>query len=292
MTQRIRTAAVAIAGALGLLVAPVALAAPAAAAYPAINVLFFSNGDFTSPTSEDATQIAALEEVGATVTVFNGGDGLPATWTAALAGKDALVIPESSPLLNSIVLPVESAEVIADWVSAGGILLLPTVGQENLLSLITGVDFTSVWSTVGGGGPWPFLGGDSSFPAQLSYSNGTSPINISSWTDVQYEASGPVYFDEDTDELAVGAFPVDAGIIYTLAYDWYPGTEPTDITARADWNIVQGLLLGLPVDAPAPAPQLAATGSSVEPGLYVGGAALLLLAGAAVVIVARRKAVA
>ncbi|MGX5680948.1 LPXTG cell wall anchor domain-containing protein [Schumannella luteola] len=295
MTKRIRTAAVAIVGALGLLVAPIALAAPAAAVIPATNVLFFSNGDYTDPAQEDATQIAAIEAFGITVTTFDGGDGSDVAWDAALTGMDALVIPESDVLLNSPVMSSAAAAVIGGFVNDGGLLFLPTENQEELISLITGVDFTSVWNTTSSSGPWPFAGPpEEGYPTELGYSNGTYTVDVSGWGPDQFTASFPVYYNGDTDEAAIIGFPVGDGTIYTLAYDWYPGDEGEDAPNRAVWNEVLGLLLGYETvaPAPAPAPELAATGSSVEPGLYVGGAALLLLAGAAVVIVARRKAAA
>lgn len=295
MTKRIRTAAVAIAGALGLLVAPIALAAPAAAA-PLTNVLFFSNEDYTEPGpyGEDETQIAALEALGRVVTVFDGGDGSATAWTAALAGQQALVIPESSEIFDTPVLSVAAADVIADFVAGGAVLLLPTEYQADLLSHITGVDYASVWITnEGSNSPWPRAFADESFPEQLAYSNGTYPVNVSLWDEEHYAAAFPVYYDFETGDLAVGGFPVGTGVIYTLAYDWYPGEDGDDVANRAVWNVVMGLLLDAepaPGPVPVPQPELAATGSSVDTSIYIAGAAMLLLAGAAIIATSRRKA--
>lgn len=278
MTSRLRSASLALAAAAGLLIAPLALASSASAA-PVSNVLFFSNDDYTDIEEEDLTQIAALQASGATVTAFDGGDGSAAAWTAAIAGKQAVVIPESSSIFESAALSAEAADVLKAFVAGGGTLLLPTEYQAPLLSYITDVDYASVWSTGGDSeATWPLALDDPAFPAELGYSDGTYPIFTSEWADVHYNASFPVYYNGETEEGAVIGFPVGTGFIYTLAYDWYPGDEETDIANRDLWNIVQGLLLPFVDVAPAPAPQLADTGAPLESSVLVAGAALLLMA--------------
>lgn len=291
MTSRIRTAALAVVTALGLVAAPIALAAPAAAA-PLTNILFFSNDIYTDVAEEDATQIAALEAVTGVVTVFDGGDGSAEAWTTALAGQDALVIPESAEIYNTPVLSVAAADVIGAFLAAGGVALFPTEFQADLLSYLTGVDYATGWVTSDGSGdPWAYSGSDPAFPAELGYSDGTYSVDVSAWGPDQFDNSFPVYYNGDADFFAVAGFPVGDGVIYTLAYDWYPGDEGDDAANREVWNVVQGLLLGLvaPAPAPAPAPELAATGSSVDTNVFLAGAAMLLLAGAALVVT-RRKA--
>lgn len=291
MTKRIRTTIVALVGALGLLVAPIALAAPAAAAMVS-NVLFFSNDDWTDPDQEDATQIAGLVAAGATVTTFDGGDGSAAAWAAQIAGKQVVVFPEfDSGIVGSDVLSVEALDVIADFVSAGGVLFLPSEYSDGIITDLTGVDFSTGWVNSGGSGPWPYSGEENpAFPESLGYSDGTYPVGVGTWGPDQFDASFPLYYDGEADEFVVAGFPVGEGVIYVFAYDWYPGVEGDDEANRAEWNIVMGLLLPF-IEVPDPVqPQLAATGSSVDAGVLIAGALLLLVAGVAIIATPRRKA--
>lgn len=291
MTKRIRAAIVALVGIVGLLFAPIALAAPAAAAMVS-NVLFFSNDDWTDPDEEDATQIAALVAAGATVTTFDGGDGSAAAWAAQIAGKQVVVFPEmDSGIVGSAVLSAEALDVIADFVSAGGVLFLPSENAEEIISELTGVDFTTGWVNVETPGPWPYAGPENpAFPESLSYSDGTYPIGVGTWGPEQFGASFPVYYEEETEEAAVAGFPVGDGVIYAFAYDWYPGMSDSDVTNRAQWNIVMGLLLPFVEVADPPKPELAATGSSVDQSILGAGAVLLLIGAAAIIATSRRKA--
>lgn len=292
MTSRLRSASLALAAAAGLLIAPLALASSASAA-PVSNVLFFSNDDYTDVDDEDATQIAALQASGATVTTFDGGDGSAAAWTAAIAGKQAVVIPESGNILGTAVLSTEAAGVLKAFVSGGGTLLLPTSYQVELLSYLTDVDFTSSWTTLNDGeATWPLAIDDPAFPAEIGYSDGTYPVDVSEWNEAQFAASFPVYYNGETQEGAVIGFPVGTGVIYTLAYDWYPGEDESDIVNRDLWNTVQGLLLPFVDVAPAPAvvPTLADTGAPLESSVLIAGAALLLMGTVALTVSARRKA--
>ncbi|MGX5680947.1 LPXTG cell wall anchor domain-containing protein [Schumannella luteola] len=296
MTQRIRTAAVAIAGALGLLVAPVVLAAPAAAA-PLTQVLFFSNDLYTDVDQEDAAWIAALEASGATVTVFDGGDGSATAWATALTGQQVLAFPEHSDELFNNAIKEDGANSIASWVAAGGLILASSDYDFILTSVVTGIDYTDV-PDYGADfyGPWPRL--TDFFPGApdaLESANGTTAYNSFFWTAEQLSIYTPLYAVDDPanedNSWVSGLFRAGAGGVIYLGYDWYPDEEELEL--QAVWNAYVEAILeaGLPPVAP-PAPQLAATGSSVDSGLYIGGAALLLLAGAAVVIVARRKAAA
>lgn len=295
VTSRLRTASLGLVAAAGLLVAPLVFATAANAAVVS-NVLFFSNEDYTDVTEEDATQIAGLEGQGATVTSFNGGDGSAAAWTAALADKQALVIPESDDIFDTAVLSIDAAAVIKAFVSGGGVLLLTTSYQAPLLSYITDVDYTSVWDTVGGE-VWPLALDDAAFPAELGYSDGTYPVDISLWGEAQFNASFPVYYDDEANTGAVIGFPVGTGNVYTLAYDWYPGFDGDDEANRAVWNTVQGLLIPFievadPAVLPAAVPVLPETGVASDSPFWAVGAALLLMGAVAVTVTARRKATA
>lgn len=279
MTSRMRIAALAIAAATGLLVAPLALAASASAAVPSqAKILFFSNDSYTDPDEEDATQIAVLEETGATVTVFDGGDGTGEAWAAALEGQDVLVIPESTEIYLTAVFDADAANVLYDFVFNGGRVILPTIYQPQLLSFLTALDYTSVWGTTDSSAPGVLQVDDPSLPATVTYSNGTYPvISFDTWSAELTAAVTPLYTDETGTLLHAAQWTVGSGTISVLAYDWYPGDEPEDIAGRALWNQLLQALTNVPV------PQLAATGSevTVAPALAAFG---LLLLGAVVVV--------
>ena len=97
MTRSLRSVAI---GAVLAVVATPFLALTAATAAPGDDVLVFSNPNVvdTSPAAVEGelrNVVAALEDIGFAVTEFDGGDGSAAAWTAALAGIESVVFPES-----------------------------------------------------------------------------------------------------------------------------------------------------------------------------------------------------
>jgi hypothetical protein len=289
MTARLRTAALAMAAAAGLLVAPIALASSAAAApVPSqAQILFFSNPDVTDQVEEDPTQIAALEEAGNTVTVFDGGDGTAAAWSAALAGKDALVVPETdddggNQLYPGPYLDGGAADVVYDFLYGGGRVVLPTAYEPELLSFLTMVDYTAVWNVNDSTGPWLLEGADPALPAQLENANGTYPVlTFDTWSPEQLAAVTPLYVSEDGTELAAASWTVGAGTVSVLAYDWFP--DEGEAAVRAPWNVLLQYLVNVPV------PQLAATGAPIAPTTLALAAALLVLGAAAAGVTAVRR---
>jgi hypothetical protein len=285
MTARLRTAALAVAAAAGLLVAPIALAGSASAAPANVSqVLFFSNDTYTDPDDEDATEIAGLQAGGATVTVFDGGDGTGAAWSAALAGKHALVVPESSALFGSPILDDAGEDALFAFVNGGGKLVLPTENQEELISFLTGVDYVSVWSFDETGDPAFLQVENPAFPAQVTFSDGTYPVvGIDAWNPEQLAAVTPLYLSEDGLQLHAGQWTVGAGSIYVLAYDWYPGDDEGDEEGRALWN---QLLQAITYVAAA---ELADTGIEASWPVLTGALALLVLGGAAFGVARTRR---
>ena len=284
MKTRIHTVALAVTAA-ALVAAPLAIAAPAAAA-PAPNtakVLFFSNDSYSDPDGEDPTQIAALEEGGATVTVFDGGDGTGAAWSAALSGQDFLVIPESESIFDSPVLDDDAEDVLFAFVDDGGQIILPTLYQPELLSFLTGLDYTAVWSTSHERDPGLLQVDNPAFPAEVLYSDSTDVVDdLGTWGPDLLDPLTPLYLAEDGLSLYAGQWTVGAGTITVLAYDWYPGDEPEDIAGRATWNqLLQAIVY-------VPGPQLAATGLEVSPVAFAALGVLVLGSGA--LLLARRTA--
>ncbi len=285
MTSRLRTGALALVAVAGLLLAPLAMAGSAAAAVPSqAKILFFSNSSYTDPANEDLTEIAALQEPGNTVTIFDGGDGTGPAWAAALAGQDVLVIPESSQLYLTPVFSAAAADVLYDFVFNGGRLILPTSIQSQLLTFLTGLDYASVWQTDETHDPGFLVVDDPNLPASVTYSDGTYPvINPSAWSEDMLEALTPLYVSEDGQQLHAGQWTLGTGTITVLAYDWFNGQTAEDIAGRALWNQLLQALTNVPVPA-----QLAATGSEA-PVAPVFAAAGLLLLGAAGIVVARSR---
>jgi hypothetical protein len=183
MTSRIRNAALALIGVVTLVAAPIGLAGSASAAETVpsqAKVVFFSNPLFTDPVEEDATEMAAITQTGATVTVFDGGDGSGTAWAAALAGQNALVIPETiNNLWLSSALAADGVDAILDFLVGGGKVVLSTRIHPALLSYLSGVDYATGY-TLGGSSPWPLVGTNPALPAELTYSDGTYPIDSTS----------------------------------------------------------------------------------------------------------------
>lgn len=295
MTSRIPRIATALLAALALVTVPLLTATSASAATATThNTVFFSNGAFTDPAEEDATMIGALSDAGIPVTVFDGGDGSASAWIAALAGNGVLVIPESStsvyePGGTSAMSDAAAAAVLA-FVTAGGTLILGANDNSTLLSYLTGLNYASVWSKGGSGGPWDLQIVNPDLPAQVTYSDGTYPVvNFNLWSVDLLDGVLPLYVGDGGNELASGVFPVGVGAVLTLAYDWYPGEDESDISGRDLWNqvLVQGAV-GVPGVAPA-APALANTG--IDTTIFVTGALGLLMLGAAALIVTRTRRV-
>lgn len=305
MTRSLR--AVAIGAALAVVATPF-LALTAATAAPGQAVLVFANGAVSddSPGSEIDQTIAGLEANDATVTTFDGGDGSAVAWTAALTDIDVLVFPEieggdpyyepgGTPWISD-----EAVAVIAAWTEAGGdIILMGTMGSNApafLLDAISGLDFSSVWSTSDGGTPLQLVDTDSGLPVELEYADGTYPIiDVASWPEALLATLTPIYTTSDGTGLGVGRWTLGEGSFSYYAWDFYPwfdGEELSEENAAilADWYTALGELLTLaldPVVVPAApeAPQLAATGFDAT-GVVVGG--MLLLAGGALLVLRRR----
>lgn len=293
MTSRLRAASLALIATVGLISAPLLVAGVATAAVPSTTpILFFSNDLWTDVSDEDATMHAALAETGATITTFDGGDGSGAAWSAALTGNQVLVIPESD-IFNpggTAIMSVDAATAVKAFVVAGGRVLLGSGDNSDLLSFITDIDYAAVWSGTGGSS-WDLQIIDPTLPATLTPSNGTDPIGgFDTWSPELLAGVVPLYVDAAGTQLAVAQFPVGAGFVGYFAYDWYPGTDPEDISARALWNVVLQALANVPATPAEAEPALAATGVDSSIALTAGAGFLLLGATALVLMRTRRVA--
>ena len=278
MTHRNRLIAAATAVAAAFL-APLLIAAPAAALTTGDDVLFYSNGTFTDVTQEDANMIAALEASGATVTTFDGGDGSLVAWAAALtASIDAFVIPENGNVWPSLLADVQA--LIAQWVADGGFLVLADIeDQRDIVSDVTGLDYDTPWAS-GTGSSYSLQITDPALLPEVQYANGTTSINTAGWGPDLLAIFTPIYADGTN--VAVGRWVVGTGVIYGFGWDWYPDVADLGAGIPTPWNTAfTTLSLGELSE-----PELAATGGELLP---LGAAAVALLLAGVIALAVRRR---
>ncbi len=264
------------------LLAPLVIAAPASALTAGDQVLFYTNDPFTDVDEEDLNMIAALEASGATVTQFDGGDGTLVTWSAALtASIDVFVIPENSGLWGSLTSDVQ--DYIADWVAGGGTLVLGAIANEDdTVSGVTGLDYTSVRST-GSNAPYALQIVDPTLPTELQYADGTYPIDTGSWAPEYLAVFTEIYSNGAV--VAVGVWSVGSGSIIGFGWDWFPNSGDVSSGVAGDWNDVLETLAVARAEEPED-PTLAATGGELLP---IGAVALTLLLGGGAIMALRRR---
>jgi len=229
------------------------------------------------------------------VTEFTGGDGSAAAWTAALAGVESVVFPETErgTLYATGVdgsdawLSDAAAVALGTWVQGGGTVLLSTITSGDggdLVSVLSGVDYTGSWNTSGGAGSSaPRVIADASLPATLPYADGTYPVNISAWTPEQLDPLTAWYLDGGS--LWAGEIAAGDGTIAVESYDYYPepgdsgncdvgGQSQSSLELIHQWNIVVSGLLdgGTPTDpATLTEPAWTGTGIPVDIAVSFGG---------------------
>jgi|GEM_PF-1144822 len=227
----------AVAVAFALVVAPAAAGVASATTAPTASILMFSKEGITDPDvgQEDLAMAAALASIG-TVTTFDGGNGSAAAWTAALAGKDAVVFPEGDVYDNADAMSTEAAAYIKSWISAGHTAIgTGSYTHSNFINYLTGVDFT--WDDGGAEGDWslqtPTEGAPETLP-NVDYGGGITTYG--DWTTEQKAAVTPLYLDASGTNLGVGSFPVGSGAFIYYAYDWYPDSADRESGASALWE--------------------------------------------------------
>jgi len=236
-----RLSAAAVAVVLGLGASLVAVA-PAHAAEPLPTIVVFSNDDLTDVDQEDATLIEDLELTGALVETFDGGDGSAAAWEAALDGADVLVLPEGSAEMydatpaDTDYLTVDAHDVLFDWVSAGGYVIVSDISDEtdDLLSFLTGEDFVSGWSSVGASS-YDSQIAELFVPTVLYDANATNAFDISALAPDTQDIITPWYTADDA-VAAAGIDGVGTGTVAFFGWDWFPDEAEADI--RRDWGVL------------------------------------------------------
>ncbi|MBL8698134.1 MAG: PEP-CTERM sorting domain-containing protein [Alphaproteobacteria bacterium] len=241
--------------------AAISLMSLASAGSHALPLAFFDNGTYTDPTRESALLATSLGNLGHTTSSFSGIAA--ADWTAATAGKSALIIPEldNNPLHPD--LDAGARTSISSYVSGGGALLMfDRSGGESQGVLNDVFGYSIAGGTTSGplalnaGAGAQFLGG----PASLPYADATETFDLASLP------AGAVSVYDDGTSTAAFFVPFGAGYVAWLAFDWFESPTP------AEWEEVLGRMLDRvagPSDTPVPVPATA----------LLFGSGLLALAG-------------
>lgn len=227
---------------LGMALVAMPLAALPAQATGTLNILEFSKDGITDPDEEDATMKGALEVLG-TVTMFDGGDGSANAWSAAIAGKDAIVFPEGEVYGDTDAMSAEAATVVKDWISAGGRAIgTGAYDHSGFIDFLQGIDRSDVWCDDSIGDVWDLQVESTILPATLPNGDYTGGIcEFDTWTTEQLVGVLPVFATADGTNAGMVTFQVGSGTFTYYAYDWYPN-EDEALTVLPAWN--EALRLG------------------------------------------------
>jgi LPXTG-motif cell wall-anchored protein len=209
-------------------------------------VTVFSRDGFTDRREEDWDITTVLLTMASSITVTDGGDATAATWEAALAGADVLVLPEGGNwgAGGSGAISDPALEVIRTWTEAGGTIIgTGSYTHGAIVSELTGIDYSSRLRNNDAEGPWDLRIVDPELPTSVPNGDWTGGmVGFSTWTDAERAPVTPVYYNPTTDNLAVAAFSIGSGFYLYFAYDWYPiasaetydGVPPA--TVRQIWD--------------------------------------------------------
>ena len=185
-------------------------------------VTVFDNSSFVDTSNSTGAESdnvqASLAALGNTVSTFTGTTA--AAITAALDGKDAVLIPEQE--FGSIIgaLDGSARDAFADFVSSGGGLIINGSFSGATESFLNGVFGFSLSHGTDDGGPFSktanavgtaFAGA----PASIPWNNGTYATTLASLPG----AAKSIY--QDGSDTAVAIIPFGVGEIVILAWDWY-----------------------------------------------------------------------
>ena len=166
--------------------------------------------------SEAANLEATIDFIGAPATTFTGITGVE--WTAAIAGKNTLLIPELNADLFAA-LDAAAVTAITNFVNGGGTLIVIEAPVIPLLNGVFGFTIATAIDT----GPanlaaaaigTPFAGG----PASLLNLSATGALSIASLP----VGSRAIYVDStNADSSWVTVIPVGSGQIVHIGWDWF-----------------------------------------------------------------------
>ena len=229
------------------------------------NVAVFNNPQFIDNDNEEGpgtfeaegpNTIASLQSFGENVTAFT--DFSAAGFTAALAGKDSLVIPEEEPQnVDSVLRGTEQSRcldafmdddarnVIKNFVAAGGQLVVLAVGEDRCNSTLVNhiFDWTLGTSddetdTLLSRGIGPVVFSKTQDANGTEWQDGPASIPENDATGVVFESSLPavsgksIYSDGQGD-AAVSVIPSGDGSVSLLGYDWFNSSPPNPVVATS-----------------------------------------------------------
>lgn len=202
-------------------------AAITSAALPAhgVNVALFNNTTYVdyipgNPDSEASNLQATLQSQGSRIMTFSGITA--ADFTAAVAGKNILAIPELETSDLNPDLDAAARTAIFNFVDGGGILLMfdPCSGDPLdvlnatfgfSLSCAGGADTPITLNATAAAGT-PFAGG----PATIPQNDATASITAGS-----LPAGARIIYIDNNGNSTVTLIPVGSGFVVVLGWDWY-----------------------------------------------------------------------
>jgi len=199
--------------------------------------------------SEGSNMEVTLPSLGFTTQSFT--DVSATGLSAALRGKDALVIPELENGDLDADLTPGAAGVIVDFVDAGGTLLLFGSSTDEAIALLNnrfgfalaeGSSSDPYPIDAAGAAGTPFQGG----PATLPYNDDTTSFDATTLP----AGTKVVYRDASAGDAIVALIPYGSGWIVFLGYDWYDGAPVG--SQDGGWNDVLSRALNVAFDRPGP----------------------------------------
>jgi len=203
------------------------------------NPAYIDNGD-TGFGAEGPNTVASLQSFGENVTQFT--DISAAGFSAALAGKDTLVIPEEENDLDECLVDDMSADaqaVVKNFVAAGGQLVVMAMGEDGCkedfvntifgFSLVTS-DELSPARLLAKGSPefakTPAAVGTEfqDGPASIPYNDATGIVLENS-----LPAGGKSIYSDGQGDAAVTDLIYGDGSITTLGWDWFDSSPPNPV---------------------------------------------------------------
>jgi hypothetical protein len=243
-------------GAVVLALTVAALASVPTAAQAA-NIAFFANPtyvDDTNPGGEATNLNASLVAFGHTVSPFTGITA--ADFSAALAGKDAIVIPEQErPASLQADLQNDARQVLRDFVAGGGNFV--TFAQHKaVLDSVFGFSIGGTGPTMGANATKMAAAADTPYkdgPTTLAPNSAVYGMPVSALpagAKVAYQLT-----QSSVDYAVVVLIPYGSGTITYFGWDWFNSAPPIGGGADGGWQQMLNLsTTAAPPRAAPPAP--------------------------------------
>jgi hypothetical protein len=230
------------------------------------NVAVFNNPQFIDNDNQDGPNtfeaegpntIASLQSFGENVTAFT--DFSAAGFSAALAGKDSLVIPEEEPQSEEPLrgassdcldafMDDDARAVIKNFVNAGGQLVVLAVGEDGCNAELVNHIFN--WSLgtsdeadlILARGKGPVIFNKTLDANGTEWQDGPGSIPENDATGVVFEdslpaVSGRSIYSDGAGDAAVSVIPVGDGSVSLLGYDWFNSSPPNPVLATTPSDV-------------------------------------------------------